>query len=110
MDEIRKTILGATLYDYECFVTQQAQKQQSDSANKAEDQPRPDAKPKQSGQPMNNFKSRGPLSGVAVDLLSQPNKKETLKGDIFCVLAQDSAGRYLEDCAVLRQYAEYIAF
>ncbi len=53
-------------------------------------------------QPQNPFKSRGPLSGAAVDLIGQPNQKVKLTGYVYAICGKDANGQWLEDCFFVR--------
>lgn len=98
MDEIKKTLLGSVLWDFGCFINQPAPARRTSSAS---------GEAGTAGEgtatlPQNDFKSRGPLSGSAVDILSTPGQKEFLSGKIFCIIGSDAAGKPLEDCAYIR--------
>lgn len=54
------------------------------------------------GQPQNNFKARGALSNVAIDLISTPNQKEHPSGPLFSINGYDSNGVLLEDTMYIR--------
>jgi hypothetical protein len=54
------------------------------------------------GQPQNNFKARGALSNVAIDLISTPNQKEHPSGPLFSINGYDSNGTLLEDTMYIR--------
>lgn len=101
-DEINNTIIGKTLKGFACFASQQAPKttkpaSNATSGNTGTHTPRTPGQP-----PQNNFKSRGALSGVAVDLKSVPGQKEYLSTPIYCVNGVDANGTVLEDTAYIR--------
>ena len=100
MAEINNTIIGKTLKGFGCFASQHAPKTtnaKANSGNAGTSTPRTPGQP-----PQNNFKSRGALSGVAVDLKSTPGQKEYLSTPIYCVNGVDSNGTVLEDTAYIR--------
>ena len=97
MDQIKATTLGSALWALNCFEVQPEEAPAKtrktvvdDSGNTVQ------------AAPQNGFKSRGPLSNVAVDLISTPGQKETLYGKVYCILGQDTNGNLLEDCAYIR--------
>ncbi len=100
MAEINNTIMGKTLKSFGGFASQHAPKAAKTSTASSGT---PTATPRMPGQPpQNNFKSRGALSGVAVDLKSIPGQKEHLSTPIYCVNGVDSNGTVLEDTAYIR--------
>ena len=100
-EEIQKTTLGAALYADGCFESQQNGNATPKTTSKATTSPRA-ASTGVPGQPQNNFKSRGPLSNVAVDLIGAPNQKIQLSAPIFTVYGFNSNGDILEDTMYIR--------
>lgn len=98
-EEIAKTFSGKIFKSFGVFATQHAPKaaKATSSAGTTPSTPRTPGQP-----PQNNFKSRGALSGVAVDLKSVPGQKEHLSTPIYCVNGVDSNGTVLEDTAYIR--------
>ena len=97
-EELAKTISGKIFKSFGIFATQHAPK-----TAKATSSAGTTSTPRTPGQPpQNNFKSRGALSSVAVDLKSVPGQKEHLSTPIYCVNGVDSAGTVLEDTAYIR--------
>lgn len=122
MDEIRKySTLGKTLWDNYLFYYGNNEPEDSITANQstyndnatgvdasapaqtttASQQPQPTGKK----QPINPFKSRGPLSGVAVDLIGTPGQKVKLYGMVY-TLNGFVNGSPVEDCAYVRPVEE----
>lgn len=100
MESIKnETILGKALWEAGCFTSQTGRPGKPAAASSA---PSNTNNINATGAPKNGFKARGPLSGVAVDLLSTPNQKEFLSGKIFCIVGRDVNGKPLEDCAFIR--------
>jgi len=97
MNQIKETVLGSALWALNCFENQPASTSTRASSSKVADDGSTVA-----AAPQNGFKSRGPLSGSAVDLIGQPNQKIKLSGKVFCILGQDAAGKFLDDCAYIR--------
>jgi hypothetical protein len=105
MAEINNTIAGKALKSFGCFTSQHAPKATkakvasaaSTAGSTAAATPRTPGQP-----PQNNFKSRGALSGSAVDLKSIPGQKEYLSTPIYCVNGVDTNGAVLEDTAYIR--------
>lgn len=86
-----------------------AQPAEADDAQQASQAPQQSAQPQAAGkkQPINPFKSRGPLSNVAVDLIGKPNEKIKLTGTVFAINGFDaSRGTPVEDCAYVRPVEE----
>jgi hypothetical protein len=101
MAEINNTIMGKTLKSFGGFASQHAPK--AAKTTTAGSGTTTTATPRTPGQPpQNNFKSRGALSGSAVDLKSIPGQKEHLSTPIYCVNGVDSNGTVLEDTAYIR--------
>lgn len=101
MAEINNTIMGKTLKSFGGFASQHAPK--AAKTTTAGNGTTTTATPRTPGQPpQNNFKSRGALSGSAVDLKSIPGQKEHLSTPIYCVNGVDSNGTVLEDTAYIR--------
>ena len=103
MTEIIKSDIGGALHSFKCFTSQQAPAKRTSTPTGSSNNP------SQSGsnvggtkQPQNNFKSRGALSHVAVDLISTPGQKEYLSTPIYCVNGVDSSGKVVEDTAYIR--------
>lgn len=99
-EEIQKTILGRALFNDSCFESQRTpavtkSTTKSTTTTRAPSTGTP-------GQPQNNFKSRGPLSNVAVDLISAPNQKEHPSGPLFSINGFDSNSNLLEDTMYIR--------
>ena len=86
--EIQKSILGAALYAEGCFESQQNNQVTPKNTSTATSTRAPSSGTP--GQPQNNFKSRGPLSNVAVDLIAAPNQKIQLTAPIFTVYGFNS--------------------
>lgn len=97
MDQIKQTNLGAALWALNCFEIQPEETPARTRKTVVDD----DGNTVQAA-PQNGFKSRGPLSSVAVDLISTPGQKEQLSGKVYCILGQDANGAWLEDCAYIR--------
>ena len=98
--EINNTMIGKALKSFGCFASQhtpKAAKTTKASSGTTTTTPRTPGQP-----PQNNFKSRGALSGSAVDLKSVPGQKEHLSTPIYCVNGVDSNGAVLEDTAYIR--------
>ena len=99
-EEIRKTILGRALFNDACFESQRIPAvtkatTASNTTTRASSTGTP-------GQPLNNFKSRGALSNVAIDLISTPNQKEHPSGPLFSINGFDSNNTLLEDTMYIR--------
>lgn len=99
-EEIQKTILGKALFNNYCFESQRTPvvakvATASTSTTRAPSTGIP-------GQPQNNFKARGALSNVAIDLISTPNQKEHPSGPLFSINGYDSNGVLLEDTMYIR--------
>ena len=102
-DEINNTLIGKILRGFGCFASQQAPKTTATQPGTTTATTTRTTTPRAPGQPpVNNFKSRGALSGVAVDLKSIPGQKEQLSTPIYCVNGVDAAGNVLEDTAYIR--------
>lgn len=99
-EEIQKSILGAALYAEGCFESQQNNQGNPKNTSTATSTRAPSTGTP--GQPQNNFKSRGPLSNVAVDLIGAPNQKIQLTAPIFTVYGFNSNGDILEDTMYIR--------
>lgn len=98
--EINNTIMGKTLKSFGGFASQHAPKAAKTStvgSGTSTTTPRTPGQP-----PQNNFKSRGALSGSAVDLKSIPGQKEYLSTPIYCVNGVDANNKVLEDTAYIR--------
>ena len=98
--EINNTIMGKTLKSFGGFASQHAPKAEKTTtagSGATTSTPRTPGQP-----PQNNFKSRGALSGSAVDLKSTPGQKEYLSTPIYCVNGVDNNGTVLEDTAYIR--------
>lgn len=103
MTEIINSEVGKALHSFKCFTSQQAPvkvtKTPSSAVSSTGNTPAQQGGTK---QPQNNFKSRGALSNVAVDLISTPGQKEYLSTPIYCVNGVDNAGKVVEDTAYIR--------
>jgi 3-methyladenine DNA glycosylase Mpg len=106
MEIILGTEMGKALKSFKCFTSQhnvaakpaRAPRASANSSNGTTST----ASGSSNGQPQNDFKSRGALSNVAVDLLSTPNQKEYLSTPIYCVNGVDASGVVVEDTAYIR--------
>lgn len=99
-EEIQKTILGRALFNDSCF-----ESQRTPAVTKATTTSTTTTRAPSTGipgQPQNNFKSRGALSNVAVDLISTPNQKEHPSGPLFSINGFDSNSTLLEDTMYIR--------
>lgn len=92
--------LYKALWDASCFESQQ--KAKSVTATKPNATGGQGQSAPRTGQPQNPFKSRGALSGVAVDLVSTPNQKEHPSGPLFSINGFDASGKLLEDTMYIR--------
>lgn len=94
---------GKALKSFKCFTSQQVQPKapKTVSASRGNGSNNP-AQTGSTKQPQNNFKSRGALSNVAIDLLSAPGQKEYLSTPIYCVNGVDANGKVVEDTAYIR--------
>lgn len=97
-EEIVKTISGKALKSFKCFLSQHSGKTKATKASNTGTT----NTTRSAGQPQNNFKSRGALSNVAVDLIGTPNQKIHLSTPIYCVNGVDANGTVLEDTAYIR--------
>jgi len=91
-----ETILGKALWDAEAFTCQVPGSAKTSSSNTS------NTSTSAGNPPKSNFKSRGPLSGVAVDLIGQPNQKISLSGKLYCIVGKDANGKTLDDCVFVR--------
>ena len=101
MDQIKSTTLGSALWALNCFEVQPEEAPARTRKTVVDDNGNT-----VQAAPQNGFKSRGPLSSVAVDLISTPNQKEILHGKVYCILGVDANGNLLEDCAYIRPVEE----
>lgn len=101
-EQIKGTILGKALWEMSCFISQPDRNAPVTRASSSAGGNTGGATPANNGQPQNGFKSRGPLSSVAVDLISQPGQKEQLSGKVYCILGLDVNDNELEECAYIR--------
>ena len=99
MEIILNTAIGKTLKSFKCFTSQYSAPSKSTRTPKASAGNTNGAAGGSKGQPQNDFKSRGALSNVAIDLLSTPNQKEYLSTPIYCVNGVDANGVVGEDTA-----------
>ena len=99
-EEIQKTTLGAALFADKCFESQRTTAPKATTT--ATTTPKATTTTKVAGQPQNPFKSRGPLSNVAVDLISTPNQKEHPSGTLYSINGFDANGNLLEDTMYIR--------
>lgn len=103
MEIILSDDVGKIFKSFKCFTSQQAKpktpKTVSAPSGGGSSAPAPAGGAK---QPQNNFKSRGALSGVAIDLISTPGQKEYLSTPIYCVNGVDASGKVVEDTAYIR--------
>jgi hypothetical protein len=99
-EEIQKTTLGRALFKDSCFESQHTPAVTKATTTSTTTTRAPSTGTP--GQPQNNFKSRGPLSGVAVDLISTPNQKEHPSGPLFSINGFDSNSNLLEDTMYIR--------
>ena len=99
-EEIQKTILGRALFNDSCFESQHTPAVTKATTSSTTTTRAPSTGTP--GQPQNNFKSRGPLSNVAVDLISTPNQKEHPSGPLFSINGFDSNSTLLEDTMYIR--------
>lgn len=83
MDAYRKSLLGAALYDYGCFLSQR---------NKPTATKTRTVSTSTSGEPVSDYKSTGGRSGDIPNLIGTPGEKIILTGYVFCVFA-DKIGR-----------------
>ena len=102
MDQYKKTLLGGALWEYECFLSQQLNKGNTQSASVASTTAAPVApvpsgtrQSRQPGQaPANPYKSSGPQSGNARDLQGQPNQKVYANTKVsFCIMADNAKSK-----------------
>lgn len=99
-EALQSTTFGATLFEFGCFESQRTPAvTKAPTASTTTTRAPSTGTP---GQPQNNFKSRGPLSGVAVDLISTPNQKEHPSGPLFSINGFDSNNTLLEDTMYIR--------
>lgn len=99
-EEIQKTTLGAALFADKCFESQRTATPKATTTTTTTT-PKATTTTKVAGQPQNNFKSRGPLSNVAVDLIGAPNQKINLTGPLYCVNGNDG-NHVVEDTLYIR--------
>ena len=105
MTEIIKGDIGGALHSFKCFTSQQTPVKVKTTSTPTGSSNTPSQAGNNAGgtkQPQNNFKSRGALSHVAVDLLSTPGQKEYLSTPIYCVNGVDNSGKVVEDTAYIR--------
>jgi 3-methyladenine DNA glycosylase Mpg len=103
MEIILNTAIGKTLKSFKCFTSQYRAPSKPTRTPKANvGNTNGAAGGSSNGQPQNDFKSRGALSNVAIDLLSTPNQKEYLSTPIYCVNGVDANGVVVEDTAYIR--------
>ena len=96
-EELQNSKLYKALWDASCFESQRTTQPIKPKATGGQGQTSP-----RTGQPQNPFKSRGALSGVAIDLISTPNQKEHPSGPLFSINGFDSNGNLLEDTMYIR--------
>lgn len=105
LEIILNTDIGKTLKSFKCFTSQYNTPAKSTRAPRANAGNGNGTTPAAGGnnvQPQNDFKSRGALSNVAIDLLSAPNQKEYLSTPIYCINGVDAANVVVEDTAYIR--------
>lgn len=88
-DHITTYLFGKALYDYNCFVSQEATPVGSTSDNTVANN-----KTSAQGPAKNDYKSRGPLSGQAYDLKGQPGQKIYLT-EVYTIVGTDAQGGHL---------------
>ena len=76
MEEIKKTMIGTVLWDYQCFTSQEPVVKQR-AASTGSSTPRTPGQP-----PQNNYKQSGPQSGNVRALVGQPGQKVVAQGNI----------------------------
>ena len=101
-DQIYQTDLGQQLYKDKLFVSQQKVIKPTKTSTQKQQQTQQQTTGQNTSPQQSIYKARGPLSGAAIDLISQQNQKEILSGNIYCILGEDSTGKVLEDCAYIR--------
>jgi hypothetical protein len=102
MEAILNMDVGNILKSFKCFTSQYSavtQVSKTASAGSTTSTATSTATP---GQPQNNFKSRGALSNVAIDLIGTPGQKEHLSTPIYCINGVDANNVVLEDTAYIR--------
>lgn len=86
LDEIKKTMIGGTLFDFGAFASQHAQK----SAKQAHSP----TSTRQPGQaPANPYKSSGPQSGNIINIIGQPGQKVKADTNISYCIEADKIGK-----------------
>lgn len=86
METYRKSMIGEALWDFECFLSQQANKQATNQPTASA--PRKASTPKAAGQaPKSAYPSSGPQSGNVRGLIGKPGQKLSAQGtDVYRVV------------------------
>lgn len=89
IDQYKKSLFGSTLYEFNCYLSQKtANTNKNAGAVKKAKSPNQATSTSTNG-PKNNYKSTGPQSGNARDLVSTPGTKEQLKSSTLYYIAGD---------------------